>query len=316
MYTEDWSKHIKINRTAIAAQLDHHFIDVRDKVTIRMYTLKPSGNLVLVNSLCDALHSFLAYYVYGEADITKHGDTWAGLNAKGVFGHKDPSTDGKFGELLLFALVESFLNCKMIAHKIRSLTNNKDQLKGGDGIFLGNYLINGKEHPAYLIGESKVTTSFGEALNEALDSLNRFTDVRLSSEFLDNELIVAQEFVKVVSADLDELYDRLTPTTISYKNQVLVHPVLLMYKTDWFGKLETKSATPKELGDAILNKLSGTEKIYMDKIVKKTIDYPQLQKIYLDFFILPCTSVDDFRNAMYYKIHGAPYVKPAKDDRA
>ncbi|WP_448103960.1 Hachiman antiphage defense system protein HamA [Pedobacter panaciterrae] len=308
MFTEDWIQHIKIDRNAVSRQLNEHCFEIQDKLALRLYTLKPSGTRILVNGLCETLHNALAYYVYGESDIQKEGEMWAGLNAKSFFGQKQPQTDGKYGELLLFVLVESLLGCKMIAHKIKSLSNYADQIKGGDGIFIGNYRIKDLMYPAYLIGESKVTGSFGLALNEALTSINRFHDTSVRSDFLDNELIVAQEFIKVTSVNLDELYDRLTPTSEAFKKQVLVHPILLMYNTSWFGKFEKVSSTPEELEQAIINKLKNQEGILMNKIVEKVNEYPEIGKVYLDFFVLPCSSVDDFRNSMYQKIHGVPFI--------
>lgn len=314
MFTEDWAQHIKIDRNELLKQLNQHFFDASDKLVLRFYTLKPSGTRLLVNGVCEALHNSLPFYVYGEADIHKKGEMWAGLNAKSFFGQKQPQSDGKYGELLLFVLVESVLGCKMVAHKIRSLSNTTDQIKGGDGIFIGNYDVAANSYPAYLIGESKVTGTFAEALKEALISINRFHDVTSKSDFLDNELIVAKEFIKITSGNIDELYERLTPTTDAFKKQILVHPILLMYNTEAFSKLERESVSPEELEKAIAAKLKGKDKILVKKISEKLADYPEVQKVYLDFFILPCNSVDDFRNSMYQKIHGVPYAAPVKND--
>ncbi|WP_345947660.1 Hachiman antiphage defense system protein HamA [Mucilaginibacter sp. PAMB04274] len=313
MFTEDWAQHIKIDRGQILDQLNQHFFSISDKLALRFYTLKPSGTRLMVNGICEVLHDALAYYVYGEAEIAKKGEMWAGLNAKSFFGQKQPQTDGKYGELLLFVLVESILACKMIAHKIRSLSNYSDQVKGGDGIFIGNYEVGGTPHPAYLIGESKVTSTFSDALSEALISINRFHDLRSKADFLDNELIVAKEFIKVTIDNIDELYDRLTPTSDAFKRQVLVHPILLMYTTTSFGKLERESHTYEELEKAIADKVIGKDKVLVRKITEKLKEYPEVEKVFLDFFILPCNSVDDFRNSMYQKIHGVPYSNPQKN---
>jgi len=313
MFTEDWSKYIKIDRSQISNQLTQHFFNLNSKLALRFYTLKPSGTQILANGVCDVLHESLAYYVYGDSDIEKKGEMWAGLHAKDFFGPKQPHTDGKYGELLLFVLVESVLGCKMIAHKIKSLSNYSDQIKGGDGIFIGNYKVKDEIRPAYLIGESKVTSSFSVALTEALESISRFHDINNKAGFLDTELIVAQEFIKVTPINIDELYDRLTPKSDAFKKQVLVHPILLMYNTTWFGKLEKESATPEELEQAITKQLLGQDKALMDKITKKLKEYPEVEKVYLDFFVLPCSSVDNFRNSMYQKIHGVPYVNALKN---
>lgn len=306
MFKEDWSKHIKIKRDEILKQLNQHFFNVNDKLALRFFTLKPSGTQLLVNGICDVLHDNLAHYVYGESDLQKKGEMWAGLNAKNYFGQKQPQTDGKYGELLLFVLVESILGCKMIAHKIRSLSNYKDQVKGGDGIFIGSYKVEEVEYPAYLIGESKVTAKFADALKESLESIDRFH--KTTAGFLSDELIVSQEFIKVVSTNIDELYDRLTPSTDAFKKQLLIHPVLLMYNTSWFDALEKASKNQSDLEKAIETKLTGSDVKLITKIKNKIKEYPEVEKVYLDFFILPSKSIDEFRNTMYQKIHGIPYI--------
>jgi hypothetical protein len=307
MSAVDWSSHIKIDRTLVTSQLNQHFIEIDHKLTLRFYTLKPSGTQILMDGLCTILHDNLPYYVYGDKQFAELGPIKAALRSSHFFGHKDPSSDGKYGELLLFMLVESLLGCKMIAHKIRALTNVVDQVKGGDGIFLGNYDINGSPHPAYLIGESKVTATFANALNEALLSINRFYEGAEASIFRDHELIVAKESLRSVDVDLDELYDRLTPTTELFRQQIVVHPILLMYKLKDFTKLCQDSTTTEELQTGIEKLFIGKEKRMLEKIKQKVDPYTELKKVYLDFFIFPCESVDTFRKIMYQKIHASPY---------
>jgi hypothetical protein len=307
MFSEDWSSHIKIDRSLVLSQLNQHFVSVDHKVTLRFYTLKPSGTQMLMDGLCTILHDNLPYYVYGDKQFADLGPIRAALHSAHYFGHKDPNTDGKYGELLLFMLVESLLGCKMVAHKIRALTNVVDQVKGGDGIFIGNYDVDGTAHPAYLIGESKVTASFSNALNEALLSLNRFHEGPEAGIFREHELIIAKEFLRIVDTDPDELYNRLTPSTDAFKQQVVVHPTLLMYKLNKFTKLCQDSLTHDELQNNIEKLFLGKQKRMLETIKNKVSPYSSLKTVYLDFFIFPCESVDTFRRLMYQKIHAAPY---------
>jgi len=308
MPSEDWSTHIKIDRRNILEQLDRHYLVFQHKLVLRFYTIKPSGTRLMVNGICSVLHKSLTYFVYGEDKIADD-PIWAGANAGGYFGLKDPQTDGKYGELLLFVLVESVLGCKMVAHKIKSLSNRRDQVKGGDGIFIGNYEHDGLILPAYLIGESKVTGNFALALKEAMQSIDKFHKPGTGPAFLDNELIVAQEFISESHVNLDELYERLTPGSRLFQEQVLVHPILLMYNTQSFEKFERAAIDPATLSAAIGNELSGKEQNYLRKISKQCEAYPNLKKVFLDFFVIPCNSVDEFRDAMYEKIHHVPYQR-------
>ncbi|MCI1187788.1 DUF1837 domain-containing protein [Hymenobacter sp. DH14] len=304
----DWKKLIRIDRTWVTGQLANHFLSFDGKVIVRAYTLKASGTVTTPFAIAEVLANMIAHYVHGEMRTQNLGETRAVLSAIKYFGEKDTNTDGKFGELLLFALVEAVLGCKMVAHKLRSLSNYKDQVKGGDGIFLGHYTIEGEEYAAYLIGESKIMGRYNAALEDACKSIDRFHEPSKSSEFFNTELIVAKDNLLLDNAiDLDELYDRLTPTSDLFKKQVLVHPILIMH--DWIQveKLENAAKTNESLEKAIKAEIEKKKGYYTQSIKNMFSKYPRIQKVYLDFFIIPFKDVKEFRNALYYHIHGVHY---------
>jgi len=307
----NWSDYIQIDRTWVDKQLKNHFSDISDKLTIRLYTVKVSGTTIIPNGLADELYFMLPDYVYSPDKIEELGKRKAYLTANKFFGRKDPQTDGKYGELLLFALVESVLGCKMVGHKIASLSNFRDQVKGGDGLFLGNYaLSDGRLTPAYLIGESKIMGNYSGALTDAFKSIDRFHNAS-SDEFLTSEFIVAKgNLVFNNEDDLDELYDRLTPSTNKFKEQVLVHPVLIMYNSDLVKNCETAGGlTPSDLEELLFNAISKTKEKIVKSINNKLVTKPNLKTIFLDFFLIPFNDVDKFRNLMYYLIHAEHYTK-------
>jgi hypothetical protein len=304
----DWKKLIQIDAGWISSQLNQQFSSSDLKINIRGYTIKFSGTTMSVEGFTDALQLMVKNYVYSPEKIKKLGDK-AIFNSIKFFGDKDPSTDGKYGELLLFALVEAVLQCKMVAHKIRTLSNFKDQVKGGDGIFLGKYEIRKSLfHDAYLVGESKVMVSFPTAISDCFVSIDRFHDMAKSSEFTSTEFIVAKENLLIdEEIDIDELYDRLTPSTAMFKSQVLVHPVLIMYEYKKIGAIEREAATNLEAEAALREVLIQGQSKFVDVIREKLDPYEDIKKVYLDFFLIPVRSVDEFRNSLYYKIHGVPY---------
>lgn len=305
--SKDWSQHIRIPRDWTTAQLINHFNEIDKKLAVRLYTVKVTGTTIRIDGLSDALHEMLPHYVYGEVDIAKMGEMLAGLKANRFFGKKDPVTDGKYGELLLFALVEDVLRCKMVAHKIRSLSNYRDQVKGGDGIFLGDYNVDGQNKPAYLIGESKIEIHFSTALTNALESINRFHEDISEGDFFGNELVVAKDNIRF-DTDLDDLYDRLTPTEQKFKDQILVHPILLMYNYNMFESFENLAKDSAELEMLINNKMIARKIGHLKLIAEKLKNYKELGKVYLDFFLIPTRDVKKFRHLMYEKVHGVPYI--------
>jgi len=327
----DWEKKIKIDSEWTNRILVNHFTEKAPKLVIRAYTPKVTGTKFCCNALVEELGYYLTDYALSadshkkklNALKSKFNDELAekrlpqALNeeARAFFGEKDPSTDGKYGELLLFALCESILKCKMVAHKIEGLTNGKDQVKGGDGIFLGNYeLKNGEIGNAIFIGESKIMQNRSKSIENALDSLNRFHDSKTQYEFNNMEFIVAHKSLTVDASDTDyeEIFDRLTPGTEKFKNQVIVHPILLMYNTSTINKLETKAADSKELEELIKDHLSEKKKEIIDLIQEKLDSSLNLKKVYLDFFCFPFNDINLFREGMYFNIHRVPYTKSSE----
>lgn len=326
MMSIDWEKKIRIDPEWTNRQLVNHFLNKKLKLTVRGYTPKTSGTNFNCDDLIEELGFFIPDYVHSEkskqkklkALKSKFGDKLADLRldtalyqeAQTFFGKKDPSTDGKYGELLLFALTESILKSKMVAHKIVGLSNSKDQVKGGDGIFLGNYEIeNGKFEPAIFIGESKIMQGFSDCIGDALESIDRFHAPETKAEFNSMEFIVANNtmFIDDKDVEYDKIYDLLTPGTEAYKKQILVHPVLIMYNTKSIEKLEIKAKNNDELEDLIKKYMLGKENEFINKINEKVKDFPNIQKVYIDFFCFPFNNIDNFRNGMYFNIHKVPF---------
>ena len=306
----DWEQLINIDRKWVENELTHHSHSLDKKVSVRAYTVRATGNLINCTSIADVLTDMIDEYVLGKTRIAELGTKAAYRKAIRFFGEKDPDTDGKYGELLLFALVEAVLGCKMVAHKLRSLSNFRDQVKGGDGIFLGNYQIDGKPYASYLIGESKIMTQYSKAINEACESINRFHDPDSASEFLQTELIVAKEnLILDGNVSLDELYERLTPTSETFKNQLLVHPILIMYNWEKISAHEKDARTKNEFEELIKKSLIEQSQRYIGSITSVLNKYPEAQKVYLDFFMIPTNDVRHFRNALFHNIHG---IKPVK----
>jgi hypothetical protein len=327
----NFSDLITINKKWVDKEFNHHYTEkINDKLNVRLYSIKPSGTTINSISLANSLLDILPYYfkskleidkqiqreiskivddyttatdIDEKEEITKIVFTRTYREAKSFFKKKSSDTkSGKYGELLLFGLVESVFDCKMIAHKITNLTNYHDEIKGGDGIFMGDYkLPNGNIDSAYLIGESKIWKDYSGAKTDALKSINRFYDSKVQADFKTLEFFIAQKDIeKVVESkiDIDELYDRLDPKSTLFKKQIAVHPILIMYETKSYDKLMKKAMN----NDSLIDLINKTIQLNLDKtlksIGKKVQEFPELEKVFLDFILVPTNSVDDFNSTM------------------
>lgn len=327
----NFSKLITINKNWVDKELNHHYTEkINDKLNVRLFSIKASGTTINSISLANALLDILPYYFKSKSEIDKtikrevsntideyttssdldhqleiskivHTRTYR--EAKKFFKKKSfDSKSGKYGELLLFGLVEAILDCKMIAHKITNLTNYHDEIKGGDGVFMGNYkLPNGNTETAYLIGESKVWQDYSGAKKDALESINRFYDSKVQADFKTLEFFIAQKDIEKVvdeKIDIDELYDRLDQTSDLFKSQIAVHPILIMYETKSYNTLMKKALSNVELNTSINKQVQSKLKATLDSIATKVKEFPELEKVFLDFILIPTNSVSDFNATM------------------
>lgn len=302
----DWSKAIQIDRSWPTRILNHHFDKIDGKVSVCVYSVKSTGTQVLADNIVDILHDIIPEFALGKQRIDEiNSPMKIAFMASSFFGDTDPIRDGKYGELLLFALVEAILGCKMVAHKIRALTNANDQVKGGDGIFLGDYKVaESRIEPAYFIGESKVVSDFNDGLPSAFSSIYRFHDPVTSLLTKNTEFLIATDnLVLNDQIDIEELYKRLTPGSDEFENQILVHPVLIMYNSKMITECEKKALSKNELEELIANEVQKRQEGFIKSINTQLKKYDKINAVHLHFFMIPFSDVDAFRNSMYAKIH-------------
>jgi len=303
----EWSKLLQLEDGWLNKHLISQTFSKDVKIVVRGYSIKFSGTTNNYKALAQELSNVIANFTHSKAEVKKKGLLRADKDAQKIFGQINPSKDGKYGELLLFALVETILKCPMVAHKIPTSFN--DQVKGGDGIFIGNYEVApGKMHEAILIGESKIWQDYSSALEDSLSSINRFHDSITKGQFNSQELIVAKKGLFVDdSIDVDVLYKYLSPGEDEFQNCVQVHPTFIMYQTNEISNIEQKALTPIEAETLIAGYLDKRHKQHVGLINEKMQSYTELKKVFLDFFILPVKNVDEFRNELFYEIHGLTF---------
>lgn len=296
--------------------IDNHFqvhSILEDKKTVcRFFSLDFSGTQQEIHSLTESMAASIEHYVFDEkqlASFRKEGKAPL-QKAMKFFGKTNPDMDGKYGELLLYLLTEKFLNTPLVSHKLSLITNTNDQVKGGDGIFFGNY----KDELAILIGESKIHQGVAGAMEDALDSLNRFYD-NYSSGQLGHEMFIARSNISENFSSLDDaesLYHAFTPGTEQYKGCIKVHPVLLVFESSKISAIEEKAKNKEEAEQMFSDWLTIRSKEILELLGKKLDNYAELKKVYIDVFLMPLTNVSKFKHALYSDIHGVDYVAPKK----
>ncbi|MCR5889254.1 DUF1837 domain-containing protein [Hymenobacter sp. J193] len=305
----DWNKLIKIEDKWIEKHLLSQTTSRDTKVVVRGYSIPFSGTKNSYKNFAVALSEIIGEFTHDKSQLSRLGILKANKNAQKIFGNIDPSKDGRYGELILFAIVESILRCPMVSHKIPSSFH--DQVKGGDGIFIGDYEYKkGEYNTAILIGESKIWQNYSAALDDSLASVDRFHDSTSGPRFNSQEFLVAKRGI-ALSDDFDPevLYNYLSPETTEHRSCIMVHPTFIMYETNTINTIERKALTAIEAETLIKNYISSRHSDHINLINEKLALFSNLNAVYLDFFILPVKSVDDFRKEVFYEIHGINYTK-------
>ena len=306
----NWEDLVDGKHSWISEHLKEHDPIQDGKVITRYYSVDFSGTQQETVALVDSIAESISHYVYDQKQLNE-------MNQKGItpfrkavsfFGETNPDMDGKYGELLLYILTEAILQTPLICHKLSLLTNTNDQVKGGDGIFFGEY----EDELSILIGESKIHQTHSSALVDAMGSLDRFHD-NYSSDNLSHELFIARSNISenFEFDEIEALYKAFTPGTKEYKNCIKTHPVLLVFESSKIKSIEEKAknkAEAEELFDKWLTKRANKTK---QAIEEQLDNYPNLKAVYLDVFLLPLNNVSKFKNALYKAIHGIDY-KPTK----
>lgn len=299
----EWPKLLRIDPSWIKELLLTHPESTDNKhIRIRAFTISFDDRKENMNGLADFMVQRIKEYVLTPSEIaemdSKKIDAWR--EAASYFGHRKPNSEGKYGELLLFLFVEGLLKTPMVAHKIKSISNMNAQVNGADGIFLGE--VDGAN--ALLLGESKMIGSQSRAISEALKSVNAFHEPLTSGTAMKTELGVAKRnrIELLNQKQLDYLMKALDYQSPEYKSLSKIYPVLIVYDDSRIKRIKCRGKIGGETIAAAL--FSAVSKELLQSVKQKISEERKtLEDVTLEFFFLPVSSVNTFRQLLYNKIH-------------
>lgn len=309
-----WSEFITVDDSWVEDCLLNHGVLEEKKLKVRTYSIPFSGTTYNTSQFVDFTVESIENFVLSPQKIVElkqnKRSTWR--EAARYFGHTDPERDGKYGELILYLFAEAVLKTPIVSYKLPLLTNTKDQVKGADGLYFGEY----NDKQSLLIGEAKIEQSVTSAITNALNSIDRFHSSISTGTNLDYELLISSTALRndMSIEQLDFLYKCLKMGTREFRNNIIVHPILIIFEDDKISKIEEDCEDCNHAEELMKAFLDDRIKLNIDNIKKKIINYEKVKKVYLDFFFLPMSSVKDLRYDLYKSIHNAPYIPdPSKE---
>lgn len=311
---EDWTSHLTVN-TEWVDKFFHLVPEVGElKVNVRALSIKFSGTTQECLSLADHLSNSIESYVFDQQQLAifKEEGIPAYKRSSSFFGNTNPVFDGKYGELMLYMLVEAILKTPMVSHKIQLLTNVNDQVKGGDGVFFGKYA----GHISILIGESKIHQDLQGAIVDSMISVDRFNKGYAASS-MEHELFIARSNIsKNFSLEkVKKIYEAFKPGTEEYSACNRVHPILLVYDSLKINEIEEQAIAKENAEELVRAWIDEHAKETFESIKVGLSSYPDLKKVYLDFFLVPMSNVGTFKKTLFKSIHGIEFKEPIKEKK-
>ncbi|MGD6933532.1 MAG: HamA C-terminal domain-containing protein [Candidatus Bathyarchaeia archaeon] len=301
----DWLKLLRIDSSWLDNLLIEH-PEAKDNrhIRARAYTITFDDRIENLDGLADFMVERIKEYVLTPTEIAsmqkKGKDAWR--EAAAYFGNRKPNSEGKYGELLLFLIVEAVLKTPMIAHKIKSISNMNAQVNGADGIFLGE--IDGAN--TILLGESKMIGRQSKAISQALESISVFHDPFTRGAAIKTELRVAsRNRIDVISREqLEYLLAVCDKDSKEYNSLKKIYPILIVYNDSRIVRIQN-NCKDKVDGEAMAATFFKEASQELLKAVKQEISTKRkvLELADLEFFFIPVSSVNKLRLLLYNKIH-------------
>ncbi|MBD8730979.1 MULTISPECIES: HamA C-terminal domain-containing protein [Pseudomonas] len=307
-----WSEHLTV-KTEWVDKFFHRIPEVVDlKIKAHALSLKFSGNRQESLAFAEYVGNRIENYVFDQRTLEqfKNEEITAYPKASSFFGNTNPVKDGKYGELILYLLVEAIFQTPMVCHKLTLLTNVNDQVKGGDGIFFGTR----GDNLAILIGESKIYQSLSGAISSSLDSVDRFNQDHMASSF-DHELFIARSNISknFNLAQANALFKAFRPGTEEYQSCNKIFPVLLIYDDAKIDKIEEEATNRDHAEELISEWILAHSSEAIANIRGRLETQAELRKLFMEFFLIPMSSVEKFKKTLFKQIHGLEYKEPHKE---
>ncbi len=209
---------------------------------------------------------------------------------------KATGRNGECGELLLYLLTEWKLNAPQIISKMSLKTNPAMPVHGSDGVH-ARYCATTKRLYLYW-GEAKLHADVNSAISDAAKSIS----TALSPSALEHEVGLVRRNINFSGLDdiaKTEILEFLNPMTENYNKRFDVVTCLIGFNFDGYQKVGPDDGDDAEqkfgaLAEARLKAVAPT--------IASNLKNQGLEKISVEFFLLPVPSVQDLRDFFQAKI--------------
>lgn len=292
---EDWQTHTIIDRSELREYLHEVSSNSDGQLEVQTHCITVGGDTIDSDALIEFASEKFPYLVFSEDEVEERfPEVYRDAQARAGL-RNDAISNGLYGELLLFLLVDGLLNLPMISHKIAGKHNPQDEVKGSDGIFFGEY--RGKESLG--IGEAKFFTDMKGGIRDSLKSTDRFHGSGGASTRRHELEVASKNLSPNLSGEhIEELSELLTANSTDYR---LVHPIFVGYEEEELNRMQAEAKDGSELRERLIEFLDdGGETL--DYVRGQLNGYAELQRHWLVFILLPVEDSDSFKERLRERI--------------
>lgn len=205
---------------------------------------------------------------------------------------------GELGELVLFVLIEAFMNAPQIACKMYLKTNENMPVHGSDSI---HAIFDASSCQLELLwGESKIYQSISSSLDEICSSIKSFNDISSARPPRARDIDVLKDHVDIPEPKMREAFlEYFDPYT---RESTLVSESFCCFSGFEFSaykSIMTKASAEVEptFKTKYSKRIKSALKLFENKLKESGIDHLNFY-----FFLLPFPSVKDFRVSFFRKL--------------
>jgi len=211
------------------------------------------------------------------------------------------SRSGEGGELLLYVLIEQFLQAPLVLSKMRLKTSVEMPVHGADGVH-ATWNEEG-QHLTMFFGESKMHKTFSDAIGDAAKSVGELA--KNIDDRLEHELQLTTGFIDLDGFPLElksYLLKFLHPYDTEEGNRrVDRFAILIGYDYHVYEKIATLDAVAAERYFSENYSKSLKQSL---KTAKKHLEEHGIVLSSVDLFVFPVPSVQDFRDLFQKELNG------------
>ena len=305
----------KVENTSFAEGFDifrkihEEEFDTSNKNFLKMYMLNTNNKLFSYQELYDHILDNITNYVFSRSKISeaekdnrkrKKIILEAINRLRPIDSEQDLGAGGELGEILLYLFLEQDLHAPKLFSKVELKTNNKDYVKGSDGIHF-RFRTNSSGHKILqlVIGEAKIQNSLRSAIDEAFSSINAYLTSNIQDIILLDSHLMDQLVDKDEAAELKTYLFGL-----SRKKREIVFGIFIGYTIEYTGANDNNDEYDVKVIDENIKQVLKLKHHIINQINKHNISNYEF-----NFFFLPFhDAAKDRRAIMKALTEGKPYL--------